>query len=116
MTPTPVTPATGDLFDTLSRVLPPQETIFGMGPGPSNLPQLFSSDHVEEAVPLQAVQRKVAVRYSSAGGQATSTASNSGAAEPWDAIRADEALGAPAFECCFHYDHRVMMLGLPRPT
>lgn len=90
-----------------------------MGPGPSNLPQLFSSDHVEEAVPLQAVQRKVAVRYSSAGGPAASTASNSGAAdgcaaEPWDAPRADEAPGAPAFECCFHYDHRVMMLGLPR--
>ena len=93
-----------------------QETIFGMGPGPSGLPQLFSSNHVEEGVPLQAVVRKVAVHCGSGsgggggrGGGTVGAAAHGAGTVPWDVGPED-----PAYQCCFHYDHMGQMLGLPR--
>lgn len=70
-----------------------QETIFSMAPGPMGLPQIFSSSHVDEGLPLQAVARKVVVYQ---GGEGCPT----GAGE------------TAAFSCSFHYDHDRMTLGL----
>lgn len=87
---------------------PLQETIFGMPPGPDGLPQLFSSDHVDEAVPLQAVTGKVAVRFG--GGAAAAAVDGSGLKSP----RRHGGTVEPVFACCFHYDHVAMMLGPPK--
>ena len=84
-----------------------QETIFGMPPGLDGLPQLFSSGHVDEAVPLQAVTRKVVVRFG--GGAAAAVADGSGL----KSLRHGET-EAPMFACSFHYDHVGMMLGAPK--
>ena len=78
-----------------------------MPPGLDGLPQLFSSGHVDEAVPLQAVSRKVVVRFG--GGAAAAVADGPGLKSP----RHGET-EAPMFACSFHYDHVGMMLGAPK--
>ena len=79
---------------TVQMICGMQETIFSMAPGPMGLPQIFSSSHVDEGVPLQAVARKVLVYQGGEGGHPT------GAGE------------TAAFSCSFHYDHDRMTLGL----
>ena len=77
-----------------------------MPPGLDGLPQLFSSGHVDEAVPLQAVSRKVVVRF----GGGAAAADGPGLKSP---RHCGEAV-APVFACSFQYDHVGMMLGAPK--
>jgi hypothetical protein len=96
-----------------TRFYRPAETIFDMGPSHCGRPQLFSSAHVEEVVPLAAVVRTVAVQCAGAGA-AQSPAALMPAAGAGGA-------GAPAaaacvYVCAFHYDHVGMVLGVGPPS
>lgn len=70
-----------------------------MALGPMGLPHIFSSCHVDDAVPLQAVAKKVNIHYQHG--------------EAGKGEQCQPRAGETAFSCLFHYDHERMTLGLP---